>query len=479
MSDRITSPAFEANARRALGNETLQTSLRLFEANFVKRRRLAAENLPEFDALRDAGREIKDHTLAHLDLYLEAFEAKVTAQGGHVHFAPTAEDARATILSICRRLGARTTTKGKSMISEEIALNEYLEANGVIPIETDVGEYIIQMRHEMPSHIIAPAVHLTRAQVEADFRSNHDHLPQERNLSAAADLLAEARGVLRDRFLAADVGITGANILVAETGSVVVVTNEGNADLAQTLPKAHIVLASIEKMVPTLEDATTVLRLLGRSATGQEQAVYTTFSGGPRREGDLDGPGEFHVVLLDNGRSKVIGTPFQPMLRCIRCGACMNHCPVYQQVGGHAYGWVYGGPMGSVLTPTLIGIDKAGHLPNASTFCGRCEQVCPMHIPLPEMMRQWRNRQADAKLNPSRQRAALALWATLAKNGWLYRLATRFAVATLAMLGRRNGRFRRLPLAGRWTSQRDLPAPAGETFQAAWKNRDRRKGKPS
>src|SRR5690606_27850493 len=231
------------------------------------------------------------------------------------------------------------------------------------------GEYIIQLRKEPPSHIIAPAVHVNREQVEADFRRLHQELPPERPLAEASQLVHEARQVLRQRFLEADVGITGANFLIAETGSSVIVTNEGNGDLTQTLPKAHIVLASIEKVIPMLEDLSTILRVLARSATGQEMSVYTTISTGPRRADDADGPGEYHVVLLDNGRSDMIGTEFEEMLRCIRCGACMNNCPVYQQIGGHAYGWVYPGPMGAVLTPSLIGIDEAGHLPNASTFC--------------------------------------------------------------------------------------------------------------
>src|SRR5262249_9661962 len=270
-----TPPPFNDKARAALADAQLQRALSK-GLGFVERRRLAAERLPEFEALRDAARDIKNHTLAHLDLYLEAYEARVTAAGGQVHYAATAEDARQIVLGICRRLGAKTVTKGKSMIGEEIAINDFLEANNVQPIETDLGEYIIQLRGEIPSHIIAPAVHLTKAQVEADFRRVHTHLPPDRNLIEPTTLLAQAPGVLREKFLAADVGITGANFLVAETGTSIIVTNEGNGDLTQTLPKAHIVLASIEKVVPTLEDVSALLRVLARSATGQEMSVYTT-----------------------------------------------------------------------------------------------------------------------------------------------------------------------------------------------------------
>ena len=469
---QITSPAFKDNARKALGDATLQKALGNVERGFIDKRKAAADALPEFEALRDAGREIKNHTLAHLDLYLEAYERKVTAAGGHVHWAETAEDARRIVLDICRSLGARTVTKGKSMITEEIALNDFLEENGVAPVETDLGEYIIQLRGEPPSHIIAPAVHLTKEQVADDFRRVHTHLDQGRSLEEPVTLLGEARAVLREKFLAADVGITGANFLVAETGTSIIVTNEGNGDLTQTLPKAHVVLASIEKIVPTLDDVSQILRILARSATGQEMSVYTTFSTGPRRPDDVDGPGEYHVVLLDNGRSAMLGTEFEEMLRCIRCGACINHCPVYHAVGGHAYGWVYPGPMGSVLTPTLVGVDKAGHLPNASTFCGRCESVCPMRIPLPKMMRHWREREFERHLNPATQRWGLKAWAFLARRPALYRAATGLAVRALGWLGGTKGRIASLPgLAGGWTRHREFPAPEGKTFQELWRER--------
>jgi L-lactate dehydrogenase complex protein LldF len=468
----LTSPSFKENARAALADAQLQRTLS-GGLGFVERLRAAAGRLPEFDALRDAARDIKDHTLSHLDLYLEAYEARVTAAGGRVHYAVTAAEARAAVLAICRQVAAKTVTKGKTMIAEEIGLNDFLEHNGIQPVETDLGEYIIQIRHEMPSHIIAPAIHLNKDQVEADFRRVHTHLPKDRNLAEPATLLAEARGILRERFLAADVGITGANFLVAETGTSIIVTNEGNGDLTQTLPKIHIVLATIEKLVPTLEDVSTLLRVLARSATGQDMSVYTTLSTGPRRPDDPDGPGEYHVVILDNGRSSMLGGEFADMLRCIRCGACMNHCPVFSAVGGHAYGWVYPGPMGAVLTPALIGVDKAGHLPNASMFCGRCEEVCPVRIPLPRMMRAWREREFERHLSPATVRGGLRFWAFFARRPRLYGVATALAARALWLLGRATGRFRRLPLASGWTRYRDFPAPQGATFQAQWKKRRR------
>ena len=378
------------------------------------------------------------------------------------------------VLDICRKANAKLVTKGKSMIGEEIAINDFLEQNGIAPVETDLGEYLVQIRHELPSHIIMPAVHLTKEQIEADFRRVHTHLPADRNLEEHQTLLTEARVILRDRFLSADVGITGANFLVAETGTSIIVTNEGNGDLTQTLPRVHIVLASIEKVVPTLEDVSQLLRVLARSATAQEMSVYTTFSTGPRRAGDPDGPNEYHVIILDNGRTAMLGGQFREMLRCIRCGACMNHCPVYAAVGGHTYGWVYPGPMGAVLTPSIVGIENAGHLPNASTFCGRCEEVCPVRIPLPKLMRHWREREFERHLSPATVRAGLARLGVSgdAAAALCGRDVARDVRASV-LRGKFFGRFRWLPLAGGWTRHRDFPAPEVQTFQAQWKRRVR------
>ncbi|MDP7540795.1 MAG: LUD domain-containing protein, partial [Alphaproteobacteria bacterium] len=298
------------------------------------------------------------------------------------------------------------------------------EDEGIEVIETDLGEYILQLADEPPSHVIGPAIHKTKEQVADLFRDSHAELDPARRLVEISDMVGEARQVLRERYFEADVGLTGANFLIAETGSSVIVTNEGNGDLSQGLAKMHIVLATIDKVIPTLDDLATVLRLLARSATGQEMAAYTTLSTGPRRTDAEGGPESCHVVILDNGRTGWLGTPLQEALRCVRCGACMNHCPVYGAVGGHAYGWVYPGPIGAVLTPALVGIERARHLPNASTFCGRCESVCPMRISLPKLMREWRRQEFESKIQPLRQRCGLALWRWLAQRPVLYRWAT-------------------------------------------------------
>ena len=462
---------FKPRARRALEDMDLQQALAKLKTGFVVKRAEAVAALPEFEALKRDAQSIKEHTLSHLDFYLETFEDAVRRSGGQVHWAATTEDARRIIVEICAQVQAQRVTKGKSMVGEEIGVNEALIEAGVEVLETDLGEYIIQLAEEPPSHIIAPAIHKTKAQITELFYKHHAVHGKTKRVTEIEDIVNEAREVLREGFLNADVGITGANFLVAETGSSVIVTNEGNGDLTNTLPRVHIVTAGIEKLVPTLEDTSTLLRLLARSATGQEMSVYTTYSTGPKREDDLDGPEQFHVVLLDNGRSQMLGNEYHEMLRCIRCSACMNHCPVYGAIGGHAYGWVYPGPMGSVLTTLMVGIERTTNLANACTLNGRCEQVCPMGIPLPKLLRNLRKREYDEGLTPLMTRWGLQMWAFFTRRPRLYALATRLAARVLRLLSRRSGRLRWLPLAGAWTGSRDLPAPQGETFQQAWKRR--------
>lgn len=463
---------FVGNAARALDDATLQRALGKLQTEFRADRAAMRARLPEFDVLRDQATAIKDHALDHLDTYLEQFEKNVQARGGMVHWCRNGAEANDTILALCRDAGADRVAKGKSMVSEEIELNEFLGRNGIDPIETDLGEYILQLRRERPSHVVMPAIHLNARQVGETFRDNHgDHDPA-RALDDPDILLAEARATLRQHFLEADVGITGANFLVAESGSVVLVTNEGNGDLVHTLPRTHIVLAGIEKIVPTLADAFSLVRVLARSATTQEITSYTSVISGPRRAAEADGPDAFHVVLLDNGRSDLLRGPFRDVLRCIRCGACQSLCPVYGAVGGHGYGAVYAGPIGAVLTPSLAGLSEAHHLPEASSFCGQCEAVCPVRIPLPDLMRRWREKIFRDPSIASRGRPWIRLWALVARQPILYRLLQRAMVAGLSCLGR----FRnRLPLAGGWTEGRDLPPPQGGTFVGSYGRQRRRR----
>ena len=398
--------------------------------------------------------------IAHLDHYLETFERNATAAGAKVHWASSDAEACAIVVRICRDADARLVTRAKSMLGEEIGLPHALADAGIERVETDLAEHIIQLAGERPSHIIWPAMHRTREQVAVLFNAAHQPPPAAED---PASMVQSARRVLREKFLGADVGISGANFLVADTGATCTVTNEGNAELTTTPPRVHIVTAGIEKLVPTTAHAFALLRLLVRSATGGELTQYTTFHCGPKRPGDADGPEEMHIVLVDNGRSRMLADEFREMLRCIRCGACMNHCVVYRQIGGHAYGGVYPGPMGAVLTPVLAGLATSRDLPFACTMNGRCAEVCPVGIPIPTLLRAWRGRSWREGLEPRATRYGIGLWASVARRPRLYRLASGIGVRMLRLLGR-GGWIGSLPFAGAWTKHRDFPSPAGRTF---------------
>jgi L-lactate dehydrogenase complex protein LldF len=435
----------------------LQGALNKARGGFVDHRREAVDTVPEFDALRASATAVREHTLRYLDHYLCLFEEKVRLRGGQVHWARDAAEARDIVVELCRERGARAVTKSKSMVTEEIDLNCALEDAGFEVTETDLGEYIIQLAGERPSHIIAPAVHKSRGDIRELFEIHHGAWDSDRE--SVSGLVDEARQVLRDRFAAADVGITGANFLIAETGSVLIVSNEGNVDLTVDLPSHHIAVTGIEKVVPGLNDAMSLVRVLGRSASGQAMTTYCRLFTGAAEDGSLD------IVLVDNGRSEILGGEQSDILRCIRCGACLNHCPVYMATGGHAYGWVYPGPMGAVLTPLLAGVGRYGGLADASTFCGRCEAVCPVSIPLPRLLRSIR----DA--GSGRGKVLLRLWAWLARHPRLYAIAASLGARVLHGLARGRGRLHRLAFAGAWTRVRDLPAPQGRTFRARWRQR--------
>ena len=467
-----TAHQFKKSAARAVLDESLRRALGQVQDGFAGKRATAVADLKEFEDIRDRAKTLKNHVLAHLVQYLEQFEEAVKANGGQVHWAQTPEQGQEIIAGICRRENAKLISKGKSMVSEEMNLNEALERENMRVVETDLGEYIIQLADEPPSHIIAPAIHKTKEQISELFKEHHaQHELADRGDDVAA-IVGEARAVLREKFLRADVGITGANFLIAETGSTVLVTNEGNGDLSSSLPRIHIVTAGIEKVIPRLEDLPTFLRLLARSATGQEMSVYTSVFTGPRRSEDTAGPEQFHIVLLDNGRTEMLAGEFREMLRCIRCGACLNHCPVYGSIGGHAYGWVYSGPMGSVLTPLMLGLRNAHDLPNACTLNGRCAEVCPMSIPLPQMLRSLRSQEFREGLVNARVRGTLRLWGLLARRPRIYRRVMSLVIRSLNRAQRLpmggDGAFTRLPFAAAWTRSRNFPAPQKDTFLSQW-----------
>ena len=468
---QLTSKRFKQTAHLKLADANLQIALEKLQGNFVKGRAQRVSELDGFEAIRDAAAEIRDRALVHLDVYLREFERNATARGTVVHWAETVEDVNRIVCELARRYDVRKVAKSKSMVSEECALNDALEGAGVEVIETDLGEYILQLAKEPPSHIVAPVVHKTRDEVSDLFEQKHGR-PRT---TVIAELTREAREILRPHFLSADMGITGANFVIAETGSTLIVTNEGNGRMVTTLPRVHIAITGIEKVVPTLEDVTTLLRLLPRHGTAQTTTNYVSVTTGPRRAGDAEGPEHFHVILVDGGRSRLIGGEMQAMLRCIRCGACMNHCPVYQSVGGHAYGWVYPGPMGSILTPVYVGLENAPDLPNASTLCNQCGVVCPVKIPLPDLMRKLREQQFARKLKPWRERAGLAVWAWFAKRPLLYGALADTVARMLSWFGGHDKSIRRLPGGSGWTAGRDFPAPEGETFRALYARRRRKR----
>lgn len=459
---------FRRASEAALANAVLQASMKKAKGKFVDKRAVAIRELDDFEATRSAAQAIRDRVLADLDLWLERFESAAQARGATVLWAKDGDEVCRHVIDIARRHQVKKAVKSKSMLSEEAGLNHALLAAGVTPVETDLGEYILQINdNEPPSHIIAPVVHKSLEEVADLFHRVHGQ-PRKTDIPA---LTREARAVLRSHFLSAEMGITGANFLVAETGSVALVTNEGNGRMVTTLPKVHVVISGIEKVIPTLEDLATLMRLLPRSATGQSISNYVSVLTGTRAAGEPDGPDHLYYILVDNGRAALIGSEFQPMLRCIRCGACMNHCPVYQTVGGHAYGWVYPGPMGAVLTPLLTGIDQAIDLPHAGTLCNQCGVVCPVKIPLPELLRTLREKQVDRGLRPVSERLALRLWAWCARRPWLYGIAARAAVRYLKWLAAGQASIPVLGAAPEWTQGRDFPAPEGKTFRELYARR--------
>nr|WP_232474244.1 lactate utilization protein B [Sphingomonas sp. MA1305] len=434
------------------------------------KRAVAVAAFPDFEAARDRAAAIKDHVIANLRAYLERFEANATAAGAVVHWARTSEEACAIVVDLCRKAGAKSVARSKSMLGEEIGLPHALAEAGIARVETDLAEHIIQLADERPSHIIWPAMHKTREQVSALFKASHRVPHADETIAAMAE---SARRHLREGMLGADVGISGANFLIADTGAVCTVTNEGNAELSLVPPRMQIVTAGIEKIVPSMAHAVPLLRLLARSATGAALTQYTTFYTGPKRRGDADGPDEMHIVLVDNGRTRMRSDGLAEMLRCIRCGACMNHCVVFRQIGGHAYGGTYPGPMGAVLTPALDGLAVSRDLPNACTLNGKCQEVCPVRIPLPTLLRGWREKSWREGLEPASLRSGLAAWAWVARRPALYRAATAAAIRAMRLVGR-TGWLSSLPFAGGWTRYRDMPRPAAESFMAQYK-KDRRR----
>ncbi len=452
--------------RDATTDLRLRASIGKAVVRFSNGRVEALSHLEDPTALRAAARRVRHDVLARLPAVLDRFADNVIANGGHVHWARDGDDANAYIAAVAARIGARSVVKGKSMASEETALNEALQAAGTSVVETDLGEWIIQLAGQTPSHIIAPAVHLDRFQVRDILQPE---ATDGRVLGTEPEELAAfAREQLRARFLAADLGVTGCNLGIAETGSILLVENEGNGRLSTTVPRVHVAIMGMERLVDTWEQADLLVNLLARSGTGQHLSTYTNIITGPRRAGEADGPDELHVVILDNGRSDVLGSDLHESLACIRCGACLNVCPVYRQVGGHAYGWVYSGPIGAVLTPLLAGQhDEAAELGNASTLCGACMDACPVMIPLQDLLLSLRRRKAaDAGVA---ERAAWRAWSATWGRPRTYRASLKAATTGRSLTGVLGG----FPGAARWTEGRTTPVPATRTFTERWNHAER------
>ncbi len=471
----VNTEKFIENSQAATENAGLQSRLRVLN-RFIVMREVAFRDLEDGEALRDRARAIKEETINRLDEYLVRLEESVTRAGGTVHWARTATDAVEIILELARKNSVKRVVKSKSMATEEIELNEALEQVGIEAVETDLGEYIVQLAREKPSHILAPAIHKSKGDVTDLFREKLG----TGDLREVEELTLAARKQLREKFCTAEMGITGANFAVAETGTIVLVENEGNIRLSTSLPRVHVALMGIEKVIPRLADLAIFLRILARSASGQKMSSYVSFITGARREGETDGAREFHLVLLDNGRTRILeDIEKREALYCLRCGACLNVCPVYQKIGGHAYGSVYSGPIGSIITPMMVGLERSKDLPFASSLCGACREICPVKINIPHILLKLRSEWAEApggdRARPRlSERMAIRAWAFAMRHPWLYNLIFRLpAIFQGPML--KDGKIDRLPFAfGAWTSNRDFPPLARRSFRSLWRDTEKR-----
>jgi L-lactate dehydrogenase complex protein LldF len=472
------STTFDRKIHETVSDPQLQLKIYTATGRLIEGRKssISSDKLPEYEELRNQANSVKKHTIDNLDYYLEQFERNVVAHGGKVIYCKDGSEVADFVLGLAKEQAARLIVKSKSMTTEELDFNERLEHHGLESVETDLGEYIIQLAHIRPFHIIAPALQMTRFDV-ADIFTQHLGVTE----TVITKQTQIARSILRDKFLAADIGVSGANFLVADSGAVVLVENEGNARLTTSAPKIHIAVAGIEKLIPRAQDLATFLKLLGRSATGQPLTVYTSFLSGPRRGDEIDGPDEFYVVLIDNGRTKLLADrEKRQSLHCIRCGACLNICPVYRRIGGHSFPWVYSGPIGAIITPQFMGPMHEPALPFASSLCGACAEVCPVKIDIPKVLLALR---ADVKKAEAREglgkleRLAFRIWAWVMRHPRIYELAG-MAAGSLAPEAT-NGYIRSAPpllklgpIRG-WLSQRDLPAPAAKSFRQMWRARSK------
>ena len=470
MSIKIGKDSFKNRINKGLDDTFMRSAVGSAQDRLKGRKSIAAEELGDWEDWRSLGEEIRQHTLEHLDFYLEQLSENITKLGGHVFFAATAEEANHYIRDVVQSKNGKKIVKSKSMVTEEIGLNSCLEEAGCEVIETDLGEYILQLDdHDPPSHIVAPALHKNKEQIRDVFKEKLAYTKTE----SPEELAWHSREMLRNEFLTADIGITGCNFAVAESGSISLVTNEGNARLVTALPKTQITVMGMERIVPTFEELDILVSLLTRSAVGQKLTSYVTALTGPKRDGEIDGPEEFHLVILDNGRSKILGTEFQSVLQCIRCAACINVCPVYRHVGGHSYGSIYPGPIGAVLTPLLDGYEDHKELPYASTLCGACTEACPVKIPLHDLLHKHRQVIVEKEGKaPVSEKLIMKAFGFGTSSSLLYQMGSKIMPMAMKPFVGDNQSISKGPGPLKaWTDSRDFPAPDQERFRDWMKER--------
>ncbi|TYS31207.1 LutB/LldF family L-lactate oxidation iron-sulfur protein [Bacillus pumilus] len=470
MSMKIGEKAFKERIGEGLEDTVMRGAVSSAQERLYERRMTASEELGNWEKWRELGEEIRQHTLTHLDDYLYELSESVSARGGHVFFAKTKEEASAYIQDVAQKKAAKKIVKSKSMVTEEIEMNQALEEIGCEVVESDLGEYILQVDdHEPPSHIVAPALHMTKEQIREVF---HEKLGYEMS-ETPEDMTSFVRAILREKFLEADIGVTGCNFAVANTGSICLVTNEGNADLVTAIPKTHIAVMGMERIVPTMEELDVLVGLLCRSAVGQKLTSYISVVG-PKAAEEVDGPEEFHLVIVDNGRSNILGTAFQPVLQCIRCAACINVCPVYRHVGGHSYGSIYPGPIGAVLSPLLGGYDDYKELPFASSLCAACTDACPVKIPLHELLIKHRQVIVEKEGRaPKAEMMAMKMFGMGASTPGMYQFGTKAAPVLMNRMASNGQISKGIGPLKKWTDIRDLPAPSKERFRDWFKKRQK------
>ncbi|THE14148.1 iron-sulfur cluster-binding protein [Bacillus timonensis] len=470
MALKTSTEKFKTRVQKEVQNTFMRGAVLKAQETIQERKQTVTDELGNWEEWRNHGEEIRQHVLENLDYYLFQLSEQVSNRGGHVFFAQTAEEASTYISDLAKKKEAKKIVKAKSMVTEEISLNQKLEDVGCQVIETDLGEYILQMDdHDPPSHIVVPALHKNKEQIRDVFANKMDY----KNSEKPEELALFARESLRQEFLQADLGITGCNFAVAETGSITLVTNEGNADLVAALPKTQVVVMGMERLVPTFEEMEVLVGMLTRSAVGQKLTSYITTLTGPREEGDVDGPEDFHLVIVDNGRSNILGTEFQSVLQCIRCAACINVCPVYRHVGGHTYGSIYPGPIGVVLTPLLGGYDDHKELPYASTLCGACTDACPVKIPLHQLIHKHREVIVEKEGRaPISEKLLMKAFGFGASSPSFYQMGSKLAPTLTKPLTHGDKITKGVGMLKEWTDVRDFPAPNKERFRDWFKNRE-------